>query len=70
MKLVVETLTLETGEGLLVFEMTAEMVEAVYTEYRTQNPGRTERDMSPADFAAKMMVKVKANARLVPRVNP
>lgn len=38
-------------------------VEAVISEWLLANPGKTDRDIPPSEFATRCMERIKANAR-------
>jgi hypothetical protein len=40
-------------------------VEAVITEYQAANPGKAACDMTPEEFADRMMKKVLATAKMI-----
>lgn len=41
----------------------ADMLEQVMKEYEAENPGRTAIEMTPKEFADRMMAKTMATAR-------
>ncbi len=48
----------------VIIDMTPEMIEEVYNEW-TKETGRRPTDMTPEEFSARFMVKVKASAKVV-----
>jgi hypothetical protein len=46
--------------------MSPEMVEQVMSEWEAQHPGQSVRDMGADEFANRMMVKIRASARIIP----
>jgi hypothetical protein len=57
-----------TAKGRTVeIEITPEMIERVLTEWGDEHPGRDATvDMNPDEFARRMMLEIRASARLLP----
>jgi hypothetical protein len=51
---------------ILVLDLCESDVEAVIREFELEHPGKTARDMSPAEFADRVMKKIKASAKMMP----
>jgi hypothetical protein len=45
--------------------MSPEMVEQVMSEWEAQHPGQSVRDMGGDEFANRMMIKIRASARII-----
>jgi hypothetical protein len=55
-----------TEKPLLVeLEMREADVEAVFLEYQAANPSKTPRDMTPDEFAERMLKKILATATVI-----
>ena len=46
-----------------MFEISADMIEAVFREYEADNPGRIAANMPEEEFTARMMRKIAASVR-------
>ena len=47
--------------------MSPEMIEEVFAEWEAEHPGRRAHfDMGADEFANRMMVKIRASARIIP----
>jgi hypothetical protein len=57
-----------TSKGRTVeLTITPEMIERVLTEWDDEHPGKDATlDMGPDEFARRMMIEVRASARLLP----
>jgi hypothetical protein len=50
---------------LVEFEISEADVEAVINEYQAANPGKAACDMTPEEFADRMMKKILATAKMI-----
>jgi hypothetical protein len=50
---------------VIELEMREADVEAVINEYQTDNPGKAARDMTPEEFAQRMMRKILATVTVI-----
>lgn len=58
-----DAMAFQRQSGLLELQVGPDMIDQVMKEFEAENPGKKADEMSPSEFADRMMKKMKASAR-------